>query len=63
MPLTRVELTAMDKRICPICSGAGWYYADAPGRKPIPYVLKPCPRTILHQNYAFESVEAEAIPA
>ncbi|MCB1589230.1 MAG: hypothetical protein KDI56_10045 [Xanthomonadales bacterium] len=63
MPTIRVELTAMDKRICPLCSGAGWYYVDVPGRKPIPAVLKQCPRTMMHQNYAYETSEPEAMAA
>lgn len=53
MPDTiRVELTAMDKRICPICSGAGWYYVETPGRnKPNQAILKQCPRSMYHLNY------------
>lgn len=64
MPMQRVELQAMDRRICSICAGANWYYVETPGRnKPIQAVLKACPRTMMHQNYAFETVETEEMAA
>lgn len=40
-----IRLTAPDPRICPQCSGMGWYYVETPERnRPIEAVLKQCQR-------------------
>lgn len=50
--MIRVELTAMDSRICPLCAGAGWYYVETPGRnKPLYARLVKCQRSMYHLNY------------
>jgi len=38
-----IRLTTPDQRICPQCSGMGWYYVETPERnRPIEAVLKQC---------------------
>lgn len=40
-----IRLTTPDQRICPQCSGMGWYYVETPERnRPIEAVLKQCQR-------------------
>lgn len=40
-----IRLTTPDQRICPQCSGMGWYYVETPeSNRPLNAVLKQCQR-------------------
>lgn len=61
--MPRTELIAMDKRICALCAGAGWYYLETPGsNKPLYARLIKCPRSMYHLNY-FDLPASRPAPA
>ena len=53
-----VKLKAMDTRICPVCSGAGFYYVSTPDRNaPLEAVLRQCQRQHADKVLVIDNIE------
>ena len=53
-----VKLKPMDARICPVCSGAGWYYSSTPDRNaPLEAELRQCQRQHADKVLVIDNIE------
>ena len=53
-----VKLKPMDPRICPVCSGAGFYYRETPERNaPLCAVLVQCQRQHADKVLVIDDIE------